>query len=144
MHIFIYLFIYRESGKEGEREGEKHQCVVASWAPPTGDLACNSGMCPDWELNWLPFGSQAGTQSTELYQPRHNYHFLRGHIMLTWRTINNSTNSINHQVFRHFLGTESYSQDRKGPSRPCLGLLVNWFSFLLSWTVTYNGIKWLL
>ena len=36
---------------EGEREGEKHQCVVASHMPRTGDLACNSGMCPDWELN---------------------------------------------------------------------------------------------
>ena len=28
-----YLFIFREE-REGEREGEKHQCVVASPAPP--------------------------------------------------------------------------------------------------------------
>ena len=35
----FYLFIFRERGREGEREGEKHQCVVASHAPPTGDLA---------------------------------------------------------------------------------------------------------
>ena len=47
---FIYLFL--EKGREGEREGEKHQCVVASHVPPTGDLACNPGMCPDWEWNW--------------------------------------------------------------------------------------------
>ena len=47
------------------RKGEKHQCVVASHAPPTGDLTCNPGMCPDWESNWGPFGSQAGAQSTE-------------------------------------------------------------------------------
>ena len=33
--------------------------MVASCAPPTGDLACNPGMCPDWELNQRPFGSQA-------------------------------------------------------------------------------------
>ena len=46
-----YLFIFRERGKEGEREGEKHQCVVASHASPTGDLADNPGMCPDWESN---------------------------------------------------------------------------------------------
>ena len=26
-------------------------------------------MCPDWESNQRPFGSQAGTQSTEPYQP---------------------------------------------------------------------------
>ena len=46
---FIYLFL--EKGREGEREGEKHQCVVASHMAPTGDLACNPGMWPDWELN---------------------------------------------------------------------------------------------
>ena len=63
------LFIFRERGGEGEREGEKHQCVVASHAPPTGDQAHNPGMCPDWESNQQPFGSQACTQSTELYQP---------------------------------------------------------------------------
>ena len=37
--------------------------------PPTGDLACNQGMCPDWESNLRPFGSQAGTQSTEPHHP---------------------------------------------------------------------------
>ena len=38
------LFIFRE-GKGGWKRG-KHQCVVASWVPPTGDLARNPGMCP--------------------------------------------------------------------------------------------------
>ena len=47
---------------EGGREGEKHKCVVASCAQ-------NSGMYPDWESKQPPFGSQAGTQSTELHQP---------------------------------------------------------------------------
>ena len=42
----FYLFIFRERRREGEREGEKHQRVVASCTPPTGDLACNPGMCP--------------------------------------------------------------------------------------------------
>ena len=37
--ILKILFIFREGGREGEREGEKHQCVVASHVPPTGDLA---------------------------------------------------------------------------------------------------------
>ena len=37
--------------------------------PPTGDLAHNLGMCPDWELNWRLFGSQACAQSTGLQQP---------------------------------------------------------------------------
>ena len=47
----FYLFIFRQRGREGEREGEKHQCVIASRATPTGDLAHNPGMLPDWELN---------------------------------------------------------------------------------------------
>ena len=46
MIVFIY---FRERAREGEREQEKHQCVVASPVPPSGDLACNPGMCPDQE-----------------------------------------------------------------------------------------------
>ena len=42
---FIYLVL--ERGREREREGEKHPCMVASHAPPTGDLAYSPGMCPD-------------------------------------------------------------------------------------------------
>ena len=38
--IFIYLLLERGEGERG-REGEKHQCVVASHAPPTGGLAHN-------------------------------------------------------------------------------------------------------
>ena len=54
--------------KRKERKGEKHQCVVASRASPTGDLARTPGMCPDWEWNRRPFDLQAGTQSTEPQQ----------------------------------------------------------------------------
>ena len=43
--------------------------MVASPAPPIRDLACNPGMCPNWDLNWRPFDSQAGAQSTEPQQP---------------------------------------------------------------------------
>ena len=32
--------------------------MVVSPVSPTGDLAHNSGMCLDWELNWRRFGSQ--------------------------------------------------------------------------------------
>ena len=62
----IYLFLERG---EGEREGVKHQCVVASHAPLTGDLAHNLGMCPRLGINLQPCGSQVGTQSTEPHQP---------------------------------------------------------------------------
>ena len=67
--FFIYFYFQRERGREGERDGEKHQCVVASHMHPTGDLAHNSGMCPEWQSNGWPFGSQADTQSTEPHQP---------------------------------------------------------------------------
>ena len=50
----FYLFIFGKRERERERKGEKHQCVVASRAPPAGDLTCNPGMCPDWELNCDP------------------------------------------------------------------------------------------
>ena len=56
--------------------GEKCQCVVASHTPPTGDLARNTSMCPDWESNRQPFGSQAGVQSIEPHQPGPNWKFL--------------------------------------------------------------------
>ena len=36
-----------------------------NWGPGQGP-----GLCPDWELNWWPFRSQAGTQSIEPHQPR--------------------------------------------------------------------------
>ena len=63
--FFFLKIFFRERG----REGEKHQCVVASCVPPTGGQAHNPGMCPDWELNQQPFGSQACAQSIELHQP---------------------------------------------------------------------------
>ena len=63
----LHLFIL-ERGREREREGEKHQCVVASHGPPLGDLTCNPGLCPDWELNQQAFDAQAGTQSIEPHQ----------------------------------------------------------------------------
>ena len=53
-------------------------CVVASCAPPTGDLVCNLGMWPDWKSNQQPFGSQAGTQSTEQHQPGISFSFNSG------------------------------------------------------------------
>ena len=48
-------------------------CGCLSCVPHTGDLACNLGMYPDWELNWQPFSSQAGAQSTEPREPGMNW-----------------------------------------------------------------------
>ena len=71
MHLIkknqFYLLMSREG--KGRRAGQEYQCVVASFTPPTGDLACNPGMCPDRELNQRPFGSQSSAQLTEPHQP---------------------------------------------------------------------------
>ena len=48
------LFIYFGGEGKGRRKREKHQCLVASCMPPTGDLVWNPGMCSDWEWNWRP------------------------------------------------------------------------------------------
>ena len=62
---------------EGGRKEEKHQCVAALHTHPTGDLACNPGMCPDWESTQKSFGSQVGAQSTKPHQPGLKLIFLR-------------------------------------------------------------------
>ena len=66
---FLFLIFYLFLEGKGGREGEKHQCVVASCAPPTGELTCNPGICSDWESNRPPFGLLAGPQSTEPHEP---------------------------------------------------------------------------
>ena len=43
----LFIYLYRERGREGERKGERCQCVVASLMPLTRDLTGNPGMCPD-------------------------------------------------------------------------------------------------
>ena len=77
MNYFLkVLLIFRERGRERKREGEKHR-LSASHVPPTRDLACNPGMCPDQESNQRPFSSQAGTQPTEPHQPELNELFFK-------------------------------------------------------------------
>ena len=63
---FIYLFL--ERGRKGGREGN-----INVWLPFMHSLLETWPMIQacalDWELNWWPFGSQAGTQSTKPHQP---------------------------------------------------------------------------
>ena len=82
---FLFFFFWRfylflKIGEwRGERGEVKHQCVVASHVAPTGDLAHDPGMCPDWESNQWHFRLQARTHSTELHQPGpHCFHFYGG------------------------------------------------------------------
>ena len=66
-YFFLRFCLFSEKGRE--KEGKKHQCVVASHAPPMGDLACNPGMCPNRELNQQPLALQSCAQSTEPHLP---------------------------------------------------------------------------
>ena len=66
---FIYLLLERNINVR-----EIYQSA-ASHMPPPRDLAHNSGMCPDWELNQRPLDSQAGTQSTEPHQTGLHFKF---------------------------------------------------------------------
>ena len=52
----MYLFIFRERGREGEREGEKHQRVFASHVPLLETWPATQACALDLELNWRPFG----------------------------------------------------------------------------------------
>ena len=70
--FFLRFYFFLERGEGREKEGKKHQCVVAARTPPTGDLARNPGMCPDWGSNWRAFASQSRAQSTEPHQPVHD------------------------------------------------------------------------
>ena len=66
------LFISSESGGR-KRNRETSMCERNIDGLPlagalAGDQTYNPGMCPDWELNWRPFGLQDDTQPTEPHQ----------------------------------------------------------------------------
>ena len=62
-------------GREREREGEKHQYVVASHMPRTGDLAHNPGMCPRLEIEPVTL-CFAGWRSVYLVTPARAFFFF--------------------------------------------------------------------
>ena len=70
---FIHLFLGR--GEERKRGRETSMCGCLSCAP-YWEPGPQPGMCPNWESNQRPFGSQAGTQSTEPHQPGQDSLFL--------------------------------------------------------------------
>ena len=67
---FLFSFFQREEKGRRKRGRQTSMCGCLSCAAPhhPPDLAWNPGMYPDWETNHWPFGSQAGTQSTETHQ----------------------------------------------------------------------------
>ena len=68
LKAFMYLFLERR------REGEERERNLNVWLPLVHPLLgtwsiTKAYICPDWESNQQPFGSQSGTQSTEPHQP---------------------------------------------------------------------------
>ena len=64
---FTHSFFFKDSvylllEGRGGRKREKHQCVVASCAPPTGDPAEDPDMYPDQKWNQQTLASQVRTQ----------------------------------------------------------------------------------
>ena len=69
----MILFVYcRERGREGKRETSVYGRNIDLL--PTGNLAHNPGVCPEWEMNPQSFSLQASTQSTEPHPPGHSWH----------------------------------------------------------------------
>ena len=76
------MYLFQRKGIEGRKRERNIVCEryidqLPLTHPPAGDLACNPGMCPDWESNRLPFSLQGGTQSTEPHQPGHPKWYFR-------------------------------------------------------------------
>ena len=82
--------------------------MAAFNAPPTGDMAHNPGMCPDWELNLQPFGSQAGAQSTEPHQPGLLFIFFIFFLFLKPFSISCNTGLVMMNSFSFFLSGELF------------------------------------
>ena len=48
---FSFFFFFLERGEGREKEKRNIDVWLPLTHPPTGDVACNPGMCPDWESN---------------------------------------------------------------------------------------------
>ena len=70
--LFIYFL---ERGRVGEREGEKHQYVVASLSPPTGDLTHKPRCMPWLVIKPVTLWFTDQHPITEPHQPEQNPQF---------------------------------------------------------------------
>ena len=91
IHFFkiIYLFIFREKGREGERGRETSMCGCLSCVLTT-KLCRNPGMCSDRESNRQPFDSQPAlnppsyTGQGWLYMLLKYFHFINMEKIIIW------------------------------------------------------------
>ena len=115
----FYLFIFRQLGKEGDREGEKHQCVVASHASPTGDLALQPRHVP-----WLGIGIGDPLVHRPTHPPSHTNHGSFSLSMLPSPP--------------HYFPTPSFSHSDRAENT---FILLFWPGYRLAWCFTLPVIK---
>ena len=79
---FIYLFIFRERGREEERQREKHHCEK-HWSAAScthsnrQERNCSLRVCPNQELDQQPLAFQDDAQPTEPHWSGHNINFFK-------------------------------------------------------------------
>ena len=93
----IYLFIFRERGKEGQRE--RNSSVWLPLVHPLPGTWPETQGCADWESNWRPFDWQAHAQSTELHTSWANLVFFVCNVLVECRNIV-SASEIHERKFR--------------------------------------------
>ena len=64
--LFFLKILFIDRGEERERNINVWLPLVC---PLLGIWSTTQALCPDWDLNQRPCGSQVGTQSTEPHQP---------------------------------------------------------------------------
>ena len=113
--------IFRWRVREGEKEEEKYQCVIASCTPPTGDLALNPGMCPDWESNWRPLVCRTALNPLSHTRQGLSLYFYWHITRATKFNILNFYNSVHFSIFtrlynhHHYLIPEHFYHLKKKP-----------------------------
>ena len=77
----IYLFTFRETGREGGRKRKRNTDRLPLLCVLTGDRTHNLGVFCAWELNRRPFALQYDAQPTELHRSGQSYLFVDSLLM---------------------------------------------------------------
>ena len=133
------LFIFRE-----RKEGRKRDKNISVWLPlvhpSVGTWPATQVMCPDWESNQQSFGSQAGAQSTEPYQPGLYLPHEGRRALLKWQDLASALRDIftiqppsinQHGLIKrkHIRGAQSLAWKLRKLSRACMLVFIRTLCF---------------
>ena len=77
--------------------------------PTTGDLACNPGMCREWESNQQPFDPQVSTQPLSHTSQGYMNDFLRSKMYFTYSLKYNCKIYHSHFISTNMFRNKCYS-----------------------------------